>query len=177
MKPLKESRKVAEHFKQTRILKAAILIAAFFFIGGIFGQNYKTAVGARASYGGLLSYKHQLNAQYYAEGIFALRWGGVEFTALIEKSQSAFNNKNTFWYVGGGMHLGIHGRDNTINSPKGENKKTYINLGADMIGGLEYCFPDFPVNVAIDYKPSFHFTGDRWFVGEGIGLSVRYVLK
>ncbi|NEN23865.1 hypothetical protein G3O08_10170 [Cryomorpha ignava] len=177
MKPLKESRRVAERFKRIHILKAAVCIAAFFFLSGAIAQSYKSAVGSRASYGGLLTYKHQLNAQYFAEGIVAIRWGGVEFTALIEKSQKAFHNENTFWYIGGGMHLGFHGRDNTINPPEAKNTTTYINLGADLIGGIEYCFPDFPINVSIDYKPSFHFTGDRWFVGEGIGLSVRYVLK
>lgn len=177
MKPLKESRKVAERFKRLGILKAAMCIAAFFLLHGIFAQSYQSAVGVRASYGGLLSYKHQLNTQYYAEGIFALRWGGVEVTALIEKSQKAFNNENAFWYFGGGMHLGIHGRDNTINPPDAENTRTYINLGADLIGGIEYGFPKSPISVSMDYKPSFHFTGDRWFVGEGIGLSVRYVLK
>lgn len=178
MKPLKESRKVAVRFKQLHILKAAICVAAFFFlVGGTFAQSYKSALGVRASYGGLISYKHQLNSEYFAEGIVAVRWGGVEFTALMERAQMAFNNENAFWYIGGGMHLGFHGRDNTINPPEGANTTTYINLGADLIGGLEYCFPDVPLNLSIDYKPSFHFTGDRWFVGEGMGLSLRYILK
>lgn len=177
MKPLKESKNFAERFKRTHILKAAAFVAAFFLLNGIYAQSYQSAVGVRASYGGLINYKHQLNAQYYAEGIFAVRWGGVEFTGLIEKSQTAFNNENTFWYFGGGMHLGIHGRNNTINPPDGENTKIYINLGADLIGGIEYTFAEAPFSVSIDYKPSFHFTGDRWFVGEGLGFSMRYVLK
>ena len=150
---------------------------AFFLSLGANAQDYQSAVGLRASYGGLLSYKHKLNAHYYTEGIIGIRWGGVVLTALIERSQSAFDNENMFWYFGGGMHLGFHGRDNTINPPDRANKQTYINLGADLIGGLEYRLPKLPVTVSIDYNPSFYFTGERWFVGEGIGLSVRYVLK
>ncbi len=159
------------------ILKAVILVMAFFFSSGVSAQGYQSAAGLRASYGGLLSYKHKLNTQYFAEGILGFRWGGVEITALIERSQPAFDNENMFWYFGGGMHLGLHGRDNTINPPDMANEQTYINLGADLIGGIEYVFPQIPLTASLDYKPSFHFTGERWFVGEGVGLSIRYILK
>ena len=149
---------------------------AFSFTHLASGQNIHSAIGARAAYGGLISYQHKLNSDYMAEGIFALRWGGIEFTALAERYKPAFSRENANWFIGAGMHLGFHGRDNTFDPEKNANTKTYINLGIDLIGGIAYNFPDVPINVSIDYKPAFHFTGERWFVGEGLGLSVRYIL-
>ena len=111
-----------------------------------------------------------------AEGILAFRWGGIEITALAERYKPAFDSENANWFIGAGMHLGFHGRDNSFNPEKDANTTTYINLGIDLIGGLAYNFPEIPINVSIDYKPAFHFTGERWFVGEGLGLSVRYVM-
>ncbi len=176
MKPLKESKKVAERFKRIFLLKATILFVAFFFALSAKAQEMESAIGGRLSYGGLISYQHKLNQAYLAEGIFALRWSGIEITGLVERYKPAFS-KNTFWYIGAGMHLGIHGRNNVINPLADTNSRTYINLGIDFIGGLIYYFPDVPINISADYKPAFHFTGTRVFVGEGLGLSLRYVLK
>ncbi len=111
-----------------------------------------------------------------AEGIMSVRWNGVIFTGLIEHYSTAFSNENVYWYFGGGMHLGFCGRENNIHPEFGANAPTYINLGVDLIGGLEYRFNKFPITASVDYLPAFYFTGDRWFVGEGIGLSLRYIL-
>jgi len=157
-------------------MKAMIIIVAFFFTSIASAQNINSAVGARLAYGGLVSYQHKLTDEFMAEGILALRWGGIEITALAERYKPAFNNNNAHWFIGAGMHLGFHGRDNSFNPEKDVNSKTYINLGVDLIGGLAYNFPAIPINISIDYKPAFHFTGDRWFVGEGLGLSLRYML-
>ena len=176
MKPLKESKKLAERFKRISLLKATILFVAFFFTLSVKAQEIESALGGRLSYGGLISYQHKLNQVYMAEGIFALRWSGIEISGLVEHYKPAFS-KNSFWYIGAGMHLGIHGRNNVINPVSDSNSRRYINLGIDFIGGLIYYFPNLPINISADYKPAFHFTGSRAFVGEGIGLSLRYVLK
>lgn len=176
MKPLKESKNYAERFNSHIYLKATIFLVAFFFSFAVQAQIYHSAAGLRASYGGLISYKHTLNAQIMAEGILSVRWDGVIFTGLIERYTPAFSKENMYWYYGGGMHLGFCGRDNTINPESGANSKTYINLGADLIGGLEYRFDKIPFTASVDYLPAFYFTGDRWFVGEGIGLSLRYII-
>jgi len=149
---------------------------AFFFTHFANAQNIRPAVGVRAAYGGLITYQHKLNNNYMAEGILAMRWSGIEMTALIERYRPAFNNENANWFMGAGLHLGFHGRDNSINPPQNSNTTTYINIGFDLIGGLAYNFPEMPFNVSLDYKPAFHLTGERWFVGEGLGLSIRYML-
>lgn len=178
MKPLKESRNNAAPFKSLIFYwKATIFLVAFFLSIPLYAQVYGSAIGGRLAYGGLISYKHSLNPEIMAEGIFAVRWGGIELTALIERYTPAFENENMYWYYGGGMHLGLHGRNNTIDPPEDANSKTYINLGADLVGGLEYRFSNAPISASVDYIPSFFFTGDRWFVGEGVGLSLRYIIQ
>ncbi len=137
-------------------------------------QDFRSSAGLRLSWGGLATYKHKLDAKSAAEGIVAVRWGGVEITGLYERYFPAFGNEDFHWFAGGGFHMGFHGRNNVINPPEGTNKTIYLNPGADLIGGLEYEFPNLPFQASIDYKPSFHFTGVRWFVGESLGLSMRY---
>ena len=176
MKPLKESKKCVGLFSSQMFSKATMLIVAFFLSLGLGAQIYHSAAGLRASYGGLISYKRSLNSDIMAEGILSVRWDGVIFTGLIERYKPAFSKENVYWYYGGGMHLGFCGRRNIIRPEAGANSKTYINLGADLIGGLEYRFEKIPFTASVDYLPAFYFTGDRWFVGEGLGLSLRYVI-
>lgn len=178
MKPLKESRSCAEPSKRViNILRAAMIVVALFFSVSSAAQPFSSAVGVRASVGGIVSYKHSLNAEIMAEGIMSLRWKGVIVTALLERYSPAFANPNAWWYYGGGLHLGFSGRQNSFDPAVGANTTTYINLGMDLVGGLEYRFDKLPLSVSADYIPAFYFTGDRWFVGEGVGLSVRYILR
>ncbi len=100
----------------------------------------------------------------------AIRWGGARATGLIEWHFPAFDTERLNWFSGGGMHLGYHYRNNKINAHPADSKVRQINLGLDVIGGLEYAFNQFPLMISISYNPSFEFTGRRWFVGEGIAL-------
>jgi hypothetical protein len=110
------------------------------------------------------------------EGQLAVRWGGVIATGLYQKHKNLGSDKAFRWYYGGGAHLGYHSRENVVDPTPEQRRNAYINIGVDAIVGLEYTFPSFPLNLAFDYKPAWDFTGDRFFVGEGIGFSVRYVI-
>lgn len=152
-------------------------VMAFFLCANISAQDYKSAIGGRLSWGGLVTYKHKLNETIYGEGILSIRWGGPTLTGLLERRQSAFGVDNLYWFAGGGMHLGLNGRNNVYDPESGTNDKLQINLGVDIIGGFEYTLSNFPLSFSADYKPSFYFTGERWFVPEGLGLSVRYIIN
>ncbi len=154
----------------------AILVMAFFFGSNLCAQAYKSAVGGRLSYGGLLNYRHQLKEGLYGEGIFAVRWGGASVTGLLEQEVDINLGENFNAYAGGGIHLGLHGRNNVINPAEGTNESIQINLGIDIIGGLEYRFSNIPFAASVDYIPSFEFVGERWFIPEGFGLNIRYIL-
>lgn len=175
MKPLKENRQDAVRCKNH--FKATMTIVALFLSLICKSQQISSAVGVRAAQGGLITYQHQIYDSYIGEGIIATRWNGIEITALIEKYTKAFKSENTHWYLGAGIHLGFHGRDNSLHPNKDKNAKTHINPGIDFIGGLAYTFKKLPLHISVDYKPSIHFTGTRSFVGEGIGLSLRYIIR
>jgi hypothetical protein len=148
----------------------------FFTASGVSSQENQTAIGLRIAAGGLITAKYHFDDQYALEGILTTRWNGASLHALLERYQKNEQTQNLYWYYGGGLHLGLHGRNNVINPEEGSNDKVYINLGIDLIGGLEYRLPKAPFVIAADYMPSFYFTGNRWLVPEGIGLSIRVVL-
>ncbi len=139
------------------------------------GQPYKTATGLRLSYGGLLSVKHALNKHTYLEGIVSLRWNGVVITAMYEWQES-FDSDNLRWFAGMGIHTGVHGRENVFQPDNNDNNEMQIGLGMDLIGGIEYIFEGIPIVISADYKPAFHFTGERWFIPEEFGLTARYII-
>ena len=139
-------------------------------------QESSTSIGVRVAAGGLFSAKHFLNHEYALEGIFSARWNGVGLHALIQKYQSIEDQANLYGYYGGGLHLGLHGRNNVINPADETNKGVFLNLGIDIVGGIEYRLDSAPIVFSLDYMPSFYFTGNRWLVPENIGLSLRYVL-
>jgi len=139
-------------------------------------QDYKSAAGLRLAYGGLASAKHALNEENYIEGIIGLRWNGVILTGLFEWQES-MGSENFFWYGGAGIHAGLHGRSNTFQPEGDANNVVQINLGMDLIGGIEYVFENIPIVVSADYKPAFYFTGERWFIPEEFGLTARYIIS
>lgn len=153
------------------------LVMAFFLCQNLEAQDYHSSVGVRLSWGGLISYKHQLNEQIYGEGILSIRWGGPTLTGLLSRRQSFSEIDGLYWFAGAGLHLGYHGRNNVYSPDDDANEDLQINLGLDVIGGVEYQLANAPFSFCADYKPAFYFTGDRWFVGEGLGLSIRYVIR
>ncbi|MFN2428737.1 MAG: hypothetical protein ABR574_01885 [Cryomorphaceae bacterium] len=150
---------------------AFVFWCVLYSVSSVDAQEYQSAAGLRASYGGLVTYKQQVHQNLYTEGILGVRWGGAKITGLLEWHFPAFGTDNFYWYGGGGMHLGYHYRRNRINAKPPDGANRQFNLGLDAIGGLEYAFSPFPVLVSLSYKPGFDFTGRRWFVGEGIALS------
>ena len=77
------------------------------------------------------------------------------------------------WYVGASVPNLL----NQVHLAEEDNETVQINLGMNIIGGVEYVFPSSPFVISADYKPSFSFTGSRWFVPEGFGLSARYIIQ
>lgn len=97
-------------------------------------------------------------------------------TGLFEWQQ-ALDSKNLQWYAGTGIHAGVHGRNNVFQAEEDQNEAVQMNLGIDLIGGIEYVFKNVPIVVSADYKPAFYFTGDRWLVPEEFGLTARYIFE
>lgn len=103
------------------------------------------------------------------EGILETQWGGFDITGLYEIHNEAFAVEHLKWYYGFGAHLGSY--------PAGEAPWGTAGavVGIDGILGLEYSFHEAPINIGIDWKPTFNLIGNQDFRGDGGALSIRYI--
>ena len=75
--------------------------------------------------------------------------------------------KGLKWYIGPGAHIGFYDYYNNNNHIDG----TYF--GIDGVLGLDYKFTGAPINISIDWQPSFEFGDYVGFASRG-GLGIRY---
>ena len=47
-------------------------------------------------------------------------------------------------------------------------------IGVDGVLGLDYKFNGAPINISLDWQPSFEFGDNRGFVGSWGGLGIRF---
>ncbi|MBZ0245475.1 MAG: hypothetical protein K8H85_05985 [Cyclobacteriaceae bacterium] len=56
----------------------------------------------------------------------------------------------------------------------GDGSGTFIGL--DGVLGLDFKYNGIPINLSLDWQPSFEFGVNRGFIGSWEGLVVRYTL-
>ena len=129
-------------------------------------DSYKTAVGVKF-YPGSLTIKHFINANTALEGI-AYFYNGVRVTGLYEIHGNINDVNGLRWYVGPGAHVGFY------NTKYGGGS----SIGIDGVLGLDYKFKGAPLNVSLDWQPSFEFGNNygNGFTGNWGGLAIRYTL-
>jgi hypothetical protein len=148
---------------------ALIVLLTVAFVLCVSGQEYKTGIGLRGGFSQGLTLKHFVDKKAAFEGILATRWRGVDLTGLYEIHNRAFEVDHLNWYYGFGAHIGSY---DSTNAPWGTSG---LILGIDGIIGIEYTFTEAPINIGIDWKPSFNLVGNSQFWGDGGALSIRYV--
>ncbi len=156
-------------------MKKVLIVAGllFHFImadGQSLGHEYRTAIGVKVWDGGGLSIKHFVKPNTALEGI-AYFWNkGVRITGLYEIHGNISGAEGLKWYVGPGAHVGFYDGDNKYNT--NNDQATFI--GIDGVLGLDYKFNKVPINISIDWQPSFEFGDNRGFYGGWGGLGIRY---
>lgn len=156
--------------------KILILSTLIIISSSVSAQQYRTALGLRlgAAYG--FTVKHFTKSDVSLEGILVTRWNGFYITGLYEKVMPLSTPDNLYWYIGGGAHVGAWDGDKTpryFDDPDDD----YVVIGIDGILGMEYTFDDAPVNLSLDWKPSFNLFEHAGFWGDEIALSIRFVLN
>ncbi|MFN5422753.1 MAG: hypothetical protein ACK5AO_05760 [bacterium] len=126
-------------------------------------SSYSTAVGVKI-YPGAISVKRSIDGQKYVEGLAAFWNKGFRATALLEFHNDFNNAPGLRWYYGAGAHLGFY-------NTKNYNGSTLF--GIDGVLGLDYKIKGAPLNLSLDWQPSFEFGDGTGFEGWG-GLGVRY---
>lgn len=156
--------------------KGLVIILLSICSAAAYGQEYSTALGLRlgAAYG--FTVKHFIKSDAAIEGILVTRWRGFYLTGLYEVTRPLSPNDNLYWYFGGGGHIGSWDGHNTpgyFDDPD----DNYLIVGVDGILGMEYTFQDIPLNLSLDWKPSFNLFEHTGFWGDELALSVRFVLN
>lgn len=127
-------------------------------------STYRTALGVKVWDGGGISLKHFFNDKHAGE-LIAYFWSrGIRFTGLYEIHGDISDVEGLKWYIGPGAHIGFY------NTKYGDGGF----IGIDGVIGLDYKFTGAPINISLDWQPSFEFGGDRGFVGSWGGLGIRY---
>jgi hypothetical protein len=131
--------------------------------GQSMGRSYQTALGFKF-YPGALSVKHFVNKSNAIEGLGYFWQYGSRITGLYEIHGNINGAPGLKWYVGPGAHVGFW--NNKWKDRYGRrNVSSYF--GVDGVLGLDYKINRAPINLSIDWQPSFSFGDDI----EGYGFS------
>lgn len=135
-------------------------------IAGISAFAQPKAIGMRIGGDAEFSYQHflgrGLNFLEVDAGITAYKGlaltGAYDFTVC----ESCFNADGLNFYLGPAVQIGYF---NKYDRPFG--------LGAGLQIGLEYCFPDLPLDLSLDYRPVWNFFASQGnWISAAVG--VRY---
>jgi hypothetical protein len=167
------------------------ILLLLFSVGAAFAQPYETAAGLRLGgwYG--LQVKHFMTSTKAVEAILTPVPRGLHISVLWEQHANPFDVAGLSAYAGIGPHLAFwtDGRYNPWWSDgryfPGNPRKYYDNngdpyagrvaFGVDMILGLEYRIRNFPLSLALDWKPGVLFFARVGGIWDDTALSLRYV--
>ncbi len=127
-------------------------------------SSYETALGVKVWDGGGISLKHFFSGNNAGELIGYFWRQGFRITGLYEIHGDFNGAPGLKWYIGPGAHIGVYNTRNGNGS----------FVGIDGVLGLDYKFRGAPINMSIDWQPSFEFGNNRGFYGNWGGLGIRY---
>jgi hypothetical protein len=152
------------------ILSILITACAFSAKSQSKGSTYQTAVGLKL-YPGAVTLKHFIKDDRALEGL-AYFWDyGVRFTGLYEFHGDIPGAEGLKWYAGPGAHIGFWSSSWKDKYP---DRQGGVAIGVDGVVGLDYKFSQVPINVSVDWQPSFNFVGYNYFEAGWGGVAVRY---
>ncbi len=142
-----------------------------------YSQDYTSAIGLRLGYPTSISFKHFMTEKNAFE-IFAGFRGykyvrNTNIGALYQIHTPITGAPGLKWYFGGGAGVFISSYDKDFFLDN-----TYGNFNVGIMGnlGLDYKFINAPLNLSLDWVPTF-IIGEAYyngFIGSYGALSVRY---
>lgn len=149
--------------KRTSLLFTVLVLLLGFTANA---QDYRFALGVRLS-NASPTLNNSITGKYFVtetsavEGIvsFGSRFG---VGALLELHRP-FKSAGFSWFYGGGAYVGFQSND------------TY--LGPTGIIGLDYKFPNLPLNLSLDWKPELDILPKVAFIPDAFALSARFAFK
>ncbi len=135
--------------------------------------SYKTALGIKVWDGGGISLKHFFNERNAGELIGYFWRHGFRLTGLYEIHGPISGAPGLKWYIGPGAHIGTYS-DGHHHHNDNHHHHSHASIGIDGVIGLDYKFNQAPINLSLDWQPSFEFTDGHGFNGSWGGLGIRY---
>jgi hypothetical protein len=156
-------------------MKKLLVIATLFLAPKMYAQDgpgYESAVGAKLSAGVAASYKKFVTSTNAVEAQAMFFKEGVRLVGLYEfHFYNIEGLPGLGWYVGPGAHIGFWRKNykDTYNSR--------IDLGIDGVIGIDYRIKNTPINLSLDWQPSYSIAGTAGLMPSFGGLAIRYVLQ
>ena len=127
-------------------------------------QEYKTAIGIRigpnsAAIAPGFTVKHFMKEKNALEVLVGFG-NGLGVCGLYEWYQPVAAIEHLQWFAGAGAYAAYR------------SKTAFI--GASGIVGVDYKFPDIPLNISIDWKPELNIIETVGFEASGVGFSARF---
>jgi hypothetical protein len=155
--------------------KIILSVALILIFSGLQAQSrsaqstsYKTALGVKVWDGGGISLKHFTGGNNALEFVGFFWNRGFRLTGLYEIHGNIAGAPGLKWYIGPGAHIGFY------DYYKGPYHIHGTYFGIDGVLGLDYKFKGAPINISLDWQPSFEFGDHVGFVGNWGGLGIRY---
>lgn len=150
----------------------SVLLSTASFAQDATGPQYQRAVGVKFSSGVAATYKQFVADTKAIEGQAMFFKEGVRFVGLYEFH---FYNipgvDGLSWYAGPGAHVGVY-------RPQYKTEhNTATDVGIDGVIGLDYKIKSLPINLSVDWQPSYSLLGNAGLQPQFGGLAVRYVLQ
>ncbi|MFK7807529.1 MAG: hypothetical protein AB8F74_06945 [Saprospiraceae bacterium] len=152
------------------------------YLNPVMGQDgYKTAAGGRLGSPLSASIKHFVSEKSALEAYVGASWWftgysttSVNAAYLIHESLDIEDFEGLRYYYGGGAGVQFWNYNNNFVDP-GDN----TSFSVSGYVGLDYYFEDTPVNVSIDWRPTFLLgsTPFNFFRARYGSIAVRYILK
>ena len=133
-------------------------------------KAYTYSLGVKM-YPSAVSYKQFIRTNKAIEALGYFSLDGFRATLVYETYAPIEGNENLSWYVGYGGHLGIWSETWKKNNP---DHTAGIAVGVDGILGLDYKVKNAPLNISVDWQPSFNFVGSSYFESGWAGIGIRY---
>ncbi len=150
------------------------------FTGAVLAQSrstnstsYKTALGVKVWDGAGISLKHFFNGNNAGELIGYFWRNGFRLTGLYEIHGPISGAPGLKWYIGPGAHIGAYNHHHHHHDDDRDHD-SHASIGIDGVLGLDYKFKGAPINLSLDWQPSFEFTDGHGFNGSWGGLGIRY---
>ena len=133
---------------------------------------YQTALGVKISSGVAASYKTFVTSKNAFEAQSSFFKEGIRLVGLYEFHSYAFPGvPGLGWYIGPGVHVGFWKRNYR------DKYNSTVDIGIDGVLGLDYKIPSVPLNLSLDWQPSYSVVGNAGLSPQFGGIAIRYIFE